>query len=123
MNIERFEKDMAAFSFGQHQDVLTYLTHLKAKGWTIEDAREWIAGKKKDLVSQQREAEGYIRLSLICPLCSNQMRLLPVNISKETLTNDDSKSVWLCPNKACMNTIYNKKSIEEIAQQNRKGGT
>lgn len=120
MNIERFEKDMAVFSFGQHQDVLTYLTHLKAKGWTVEDAKEWVAGKKKDLVSRQRKAEEYIKLSLICPLCSTQMRLLPVNISKETLTNDDSKSVWLCPNKACMNTIYNRESIDELI---RKGGT
>lgn len=123
MNIEKFKKDMAAFSFGQHQDVLTYLSRLEKTGWTIEDAKEWVEGEKKRLVSQEEKGKEWTRLSLECPLCSAPMHLLSVNVSKGTLTSDGSKSVWLCPNKSCMNTIYNKESINEIIRQSRKGGT
>jgi len=42
MDVEKFKKDMGVFSFKQHQDVLTYLTHLETSGWTIEDAGEWV---------------------------------------------------------------------------------
>ena len=42
MDKEKFEKDMAAFSFKQHQDALTYLSHLKITGWTVDDAKQWV---------------------------------------------------------------------------------
>ena len=116
MNKEKFEKDMAAFSFNQHQDVLTYLTHLKAKGWTIKDAQEWVERERKRLAQPQK---GHRAITKECPLCQSFMRLLPINFTPATLTGDGSKSVWLCPKKDCMNTIYNKESIEEIT---KKGG-
>lgn len=109
MNSEKFEKDMAAFSFGQHQDVLTYLNRLQASGWTVEDAGKWIESKRKELTRMPVRAAVFK-----CPACKSVMRLLGVNISPATQTNDDSKSVWVCTNKKCMNTIYNKKSVEEI---------
>ena len=111
MNKEKFEKDMAAFSFGQHQDVLTYLHQLEMSGWTIEDAKEWILSKQKELTSSFVRARAAI---FRCPDCQYPMRLLPINISAATQTNDDSKSVLLCTYKKCMNTIYNKESVEEI---------
>ena len=123
MDIEKFEKDMAVFSFNQHQDVLTYLARLEATDWTVEDAKRWVEGEKKRLVSQEEKGREWTKLSFECPLCSAPMRLLPINFTPATLTGEDSKSVWLCSKASCMNTIYNKESIEEIAQQNRKGGT
>jgi len=104
MDIKKFEKNMAAFSLGQHQDALTYLRQLEASGWTIEDAKEWVSIN-----------HGPARAAVFkCPDCQYPMRLLDVNVSPATQTNDTSKSVWLCTNKKCMNTIYNTESIEEI---------
>lgn len=115
MDVEKFEKDMAVFSFGQHQDVLTYLNQLEASGWTIEDAKEWIKNKREEVTSKP------IRSAVFkCPDCQYPMRLLEVNVSPATQTNDTSKSVWLCMNKKCMNTIYNKESVEEILKNKGK---
>lgn len=116
MEFEKFEKDMAAFTLAQHQDTLNYLDHLEVKGWTVEDAKKWIEEKKKTLhLPQGEETQGFI-----CPLCGKEMHLLSVNITKSTQTEDGSKSVWLCPKKDCMHTIYNKESIAELSM---KGGT
>jgi hypothetical protein len=114
-----FEKDMASFSFKQHQDVLTYLARLETMGWTIEDAKLWVEEKRKELF-QPTERDKV--LSQKCPLCSAPMRLLPINITPATLTGENSKSVWLCPRGTCMNTIYNKESVAEI-QTAERGGT
>ena len=115
MNIEKFEKDMAVFSFAHHQDVLTYLIHLEKSGWTLKDVKEWIEEKRRLLVSEEKT----LAVSYNCPKCNTFMRLLPVNFTRATLTEDDSQSVWLCPNSNCMHTIYNKESVEELSQ---KGG-
>ena len=118
MNIKKFEKDMAVFSFKQHQDVLTYIRHLKAMGWILEDAKEWVEGEKKRLASN---SEGTHYPTFNCPTCSKPMQLLPVNVSDGTKTSDDSKSVWLCTNKDCMHTIYSKESINEILRNITNG--
>jgi hypothetical protein len=115
MNRAKFEKDMAAFSFGQHQDVLTYLHQLEISGWTIEDARKWINEKRKKMSSKPFRA-----IVFKCPDCRSPMQLLEVNTGPATRTNDNSKSVWLCTNKKCMNTIYNKKSVNEILKNHGK---
>jgi len=114
MNTEKFEKDMAAFSFGQHQDVLTYLNQLDASGWTIEEAKKWINGKQKEYPHPVQAAV------FTCPDCQSPMQLLKVNISPATQTNDSSKSVWLYTNKTCMNAIYNTASVEEILKNKGK---
>lgn len=114
MNIERFEKDMAVFSFKQHQDVVAYLNRLETSGWTMEDAREWIGRKRKRFAKQTKGIPSPV---LPCPLCGNQMNPLPVNINKATQTEDDSKSVWLCQNKQCMHTIYSKQTLEELIKE------
>ena len=116
MNIEKFEKDMAVFSFRQHQDVLTYLSHLEASGWTIEDAREWVEGEKKRLANQ---SNGTAFQAFPCPLCGKPMGLLPVNVGPGTAVRGGWRSVYLCQNQECMHTIYNKESVEEIQ---KKGG-
>lgn len=115
IDFEKFERDMTVFSFKQHQDVLTYLIHLKDKGWTLEDAKRWVTYQQ-----EKRDKSGARFALLNCPLCQSPMRLLSVNIDKSTQTGDDSKSVWLCPKKDCLHAIYNKETTEEIV---RKGGT
>jgi hypothetical protein len=112
MDKAKFEKDMAAFSFGQHQDVLTYLKQLEISGWTVEDARAWVASRRKELTSMPSRP-----LVFKCPDCKAPMQLLGVNVSPATQTNDSSKSVWFCTNKKCMNTIYNTESVEEILKK------
>jgi len=118
MNKEKFKKDMEVFSFKQHQDVLTYLNHLEASGWTVEDAKEWIEMEKKKLADN---SQGTPYLVFSCPICSKHMNLLPVNVNEATKTNDGSKSVWICSNKDCMHTIYNIESIDEIIRNIKNG--
>lgn len=115
MLMEEFERDMAAFSLGQHQDALTYLDQLERCGWTVEDARAWVASRRKELTRMPARP-----LVFRCPDCKAPMQLLMVNVGPATQTNDDSKSVWFCTNKKCMNTIYNKKSVEEILRNKGK---
>ena len=110
----KFEKDMAAFHLGQHQDALTYFDHLKRSGWTIEDARKWVETQRKELPKVTVR-----KIAAKCPDCRSPMQLLRVNVSPATRTNDSSKSVWLCTNKTCMNTIYNTESIEEILKKGK----
>lgn len=103
-----FEKDMAAFSFNQHQDALTYLSQLERKGWTIIDAENWIHQHRKARAKQTYK----------CPLCGARMRLLSVNDQLGTQTGDPTDhSVFLCNNKNCMNSIYNKQTIEELKKE------
>ena len=111
MNIEKFEKDMQVFSFSQHQDFLTYHKLLLSHEWTIDDARKWVEFKKKQLNEVQA---GMKFIKNPCPECKAFMQLLPVNTSPGTMTGDDSQSVWLCRNKGCMHTIYNKETIEQL---------
>jgi len=116
MNIKKFEKDMAVFSFSQHQDVLTYLVHLEVKGWTIEDTKKWLKKKRKQL-TQNKAISSLLKQ---CPLCQAPMSLLPLNFNRATVTGEDSQSVWLCSNQECLNTIYNKETTVELRS---KGGT
>jgi len=116
MNKEKFEKDMAVFSFRQHQDVLTYFSHLEVKGWTIKNARMWVEEKKKQLT----QGKATVAAIKKCPLCQASMSLLPLNFNRATVTGEDSQSVWLCSNQECMNTIYNKETVTELRS---KGGT
>lgn len=113
--LEKFKNDMAVFSFKQHQDVLTYLHQLEISGWSISDAKEWVEDSKKkkttNVVTQ--------KISFKCPNCQSPMRLLSVNTNSANQTDDNSKSVWFCTNRTCMNTIYNTESVEEITSKRK----
>jgi len=107
--IERFKKDMEVFSFRQHQDVITYLIHLNAKGWTVEDAQAWV---KKEIAKSDEKPEFSILIKP-CPECQTSLQILSVNHSPATQTGDPSdKSVWICPK--CGESIYNKESMQLI---------
>jgi len=115
MNTEKFERDMQYYSFGKHQDILNYLTHLETMGWTVEDTKTWIAEKKAKLIAQRP-----VYSVFNCPECNFEMRLLSVNETPATQTGDlMDKSVWFCTNPDCMHTIYNKETLEEL---HSKGG-
>jgi len=117
MNIEKFEKDMTAFSLGQHQDILTYLIHLKNKGWTIEDAKKWVKNKQEEMVKQsvdlKRQREKALASLPKCPDCQSPLWILPVNTGPGDQTGDDSKSMTLCMNRECMHTEYSTKTVQE----------
>ena len=61
------------------------------------------------------------REPVLCPECNTVMGLYSVNDVPAAQTGDSTdKSVWLCQNQKCMNTIYNKETIKELSS---KGGT
>lgn len=105
MDMKKFEKDMTVFSPGKHQDVLTYLSHLKAMGWTIEDTETWVV-KQKEKIKDQIKIKN---ISYKCPECNVGMRSYPVNVNPATQTGDPTdKSVLVCSNPKCRHTVYNK---------------
>lgn len=117
--LEKFEKTMAAFSFRQHQDALTYLTRLESEGWTVGDAQEWVKEQKE----KKRAVEENFIPRYFCSDCRTPMRLLLVNTNKANQTGDDSKSVWVCMNPNCLYTEYSTKTIKEWNEELKKGGT
>ena len=111
MDSEKFEKDMAVFSFRQHQDTLTYLSHLKTKGWTLRDAKAWV----EEQIKNRTESISNMPTK-VCPECQQQMQLLAVNFSSGTQTGDPKdKSVWLCRN--CGEATYNKEDVQTIIRK------
>lgn len=115
--MEEFEQDLAAYSFGFQQDAVQYLKTLKQLGYGLDDLHDYV--KAKQIILGKLQAEKG-ELSQQCPECPALMLLLPINDKPETQTGDNSKSVWLCQNKKCMNTIYNTQTLEELSS---KGGT
>lgn len=56
-----------------------------------------------------------LKRSKYCPECNGIMGLLPVNTEPGNQTGDpDDKSVWLCSNQKCQETIFNKETVTEI---------
>jgi len=117
MNIDKFEEDMQVFTFGQHQDFLNYNKMLKKQGYTFNDAERYVSEVKRRSEERIKIIESFYKS---CPLCQSNMILLPVNINRETKTTDNSKSVWFCKNKDCLETIYNKENIDTITRKRGK---
>jgi uncharacterized protein (DUF983 family) len=57
-----------------------------------------------------------------CPDCNGSMIVVPVNISKCTQVDGDYNSAWMCKNEKCMNTIYNKETMQEILMEEKANG-
>jgi len=107
MNKEKFERDMAVFSFRQHQDFVTWYKALDRLGYTVDDVENYIEMHRTDLKTDDIRRNPPIP----CPECDAPMIILPVNDSSSTRTGDDAKSVMMCQNKDCMYTDYSIKSV------------
>lgn len=58
-----------------------------------------------------------------CPYCKKTMYVQSVNTGLGDQTGDPTdKSVWICMNSLCRETIYNKKTVNEIFVINRQEG-
>lgn len=109
--MKNFEENMNAFTFREHQDFITYLLTLRQCGLRVEDAENYVKEKQKSL---EEKKTNFLRPMLRDCTCGATMFLLPINTVPGNQTGDDSQSVWLCQNRSCMETIYNKQSIDEI---------
>lgn len=54
-----------------------------------------------------------------CPDCNKPMIVVPVNVSRCTQVDKKYNSAWTCKNEECMNTIYNKKTMQEILMEGK----
>lgn len=111
MNIEEFETKLQPFGFNDHQDFLTYILALENLGLTIEDVKEYVKQTKKSLLEQE-QALG--TRSLKCKECGTMLGIYSVNTGSRDQTGDDSKSVGLCTNEDCRETIYSTKTPTEL---------
>lgn len=54
-----------------------------------------------------------------CPECNSKMTVVPVNVSRCTNVDKKYNSAWMCKNEECMNTIYNKETMQEILMEGK----
>ena len=60
-------------------------------------------------------------IGIPCPECQSTMDLFSVNTTPGDQTGDPTdKSMWLCSNDKCMETIYNKETIVSIIKQRKR---
>ena len=87
------------FGRGKWIDFINQLLFLKHRRLTVEDIK--------------RALETPPVTSRHCPICNAIMRITSVNTGPGDRTGDDSKSVWICSNKECMETIYSNLSASK----------
>ena len=96
------------------QNIKAMLLHIKQNGRTTNELISHIDTMVvREIKFKENQLKQIKQLTKPCPTCQAPMRLLPVNFSPATLTGEDSKSVWLCPNKACMHTECSTKTVQE----------
>jgi len=122
---EKMEKALEPFGSRINvRELGSVASKLKKAGLTLEDLIEYGATLRREAAEAIARTEGESkvnkRLIRVCPLCSELMILRPVNTEPRNQTEDDSKSVWLCMNRICLETIYNKETVDEI---HSKGGS
>ena len=121
MDIEAENKKLKleAFRYKMLLNARSLIVHLSNENIPIEDFLAYMDRRMKVREPYGKEAPPLP--TRICGDCVSSMTLFEVNISKATMTGDlTDKSVWLCSDKKCMNTIYNKETAQEII---KSGGT
>lgn len=115
MDIEAENKKLKleAFRYKMLLNARSLIIHLSNEDIPIEDFLSYMDRRMKVKEPYGKEAPPLPSRS--CGDCVTPMALFEVNISNGTKTGDPTdKSVWLCPNKECMNAIYNKETVKEI---------
>jgi len=108
---------MALWDLRAHQDHLVYFKRLKEYNYTLDDVEEFIRLEHERKIKDESDVN-YAPVTKKCPTCGSYMRLLAVNNSPSTMTGDPSdKSVWICINPLCQETIFNKFTIDELARK------
>jgi len=108
------------FSFGQLQDIATFLKQLKENNISVESFIGHVEAKKREraeeikaiLAVSQKQRDTWALRALKCPACETPMYVAPVNTAPGDQTGDDSQSVWMCPK--CWETVYSLETVAEI---------
>jgi len=103
----KFNFNNGIFSFGKWQEFVTQYEYLIIHGKSIDDVIEYVEQKK--LSNQAQE----YTVTRKCKECDSPMMLYPVNTGDGDKTGDNSKTVWVCTNKYCMDTVYSIKTVRE----------
>jgi len=113
MNIADFEEKMIAFSFRQHQDFMTYLSALERKGYTLADAKQYIAEKRRQLAELEEAAKEHAQLFPKCPECGKALLVLrPVRTKQGPANIFGWRSCLECP--VCAYEQYKKQTPEQV---------
>lgn len=117
-NIEKFEQKMAAFTFADHQKILTYHKTLERNGLTLEDAKEFVDFKRKEFAELEairaKHQSEFEKILPVCPDCGNKMFLRGVNRPKGPSNIHGWKSCFECTGETCVNEKYTTKRPEDV---------
>lgn len=100
------------FGFGRLQEVLTILHEMESRGLTVQDLKQYVDERKKEMAKAAKDAEPPIQLCRLCQVCAAPMSLAPVNTGPRDQTGDGSTFVWTCPQ--CGEEIWTDKPLRKI---------
>jgi NAD-dependent dihydropyrimidine dehydrogenase PreA subunit len=97
--------------------------HLEKNGKSIEDYLEYtdyMMEKRLEKIAKTEKRRPVYIDRYSCSECDRPMILRDVNTNPGNQTGDDSRSVWICPNKNCMHTEYSAMSVSEWKDKLKK---
>lgn len=117
-NVEKFEEKMAAFTFADHQKILTYHKTLEAKGFTLDDVKEFVDFKRQEFADLEairaKHKNNFEKMLPVCPECGSKMFLRQVNRPKGPSNIHGWKSCFECTGENCVNEKYTTKRPEDV---------
>lgn len=107
------EKLLAAYKIGDLQRILQLDKLLKQNGKTLDDIENYLK-----YVEKNPPKEALKLTNQLCPICSNNMLIYPVNDSKCRQVGGNYKSQWYCS--SCGESILSERSVKEELENGNK---
>jgi len=130
-SIDIMQRELAVFSYGQKQDLLTLLTVLDQHGWSTDDFKVFMAELKPMSATQGKfgdkdfekikqysdRMQQWVDDGKKCPVCSSVMWIHEVNTGPGNQVGEGLRSQLLCSNKDCLYAEYKEKDPDEILKE------
>jgi hypothetical protein len=117
-NVEIFEQKMAAFTFADHQKILTYHKTLERNGLTLQDVIDFVDFKRKEFAELEairaKHKDDLEKMLPVCSECGGKMLLRGVNRPKGPSNIHGWKSCFECMSETCVNEKYTTKRPEDV---------
>lgn len=120
--------ELAVFSFGKLQDLVTLLNLIEERGITVEEVRNYVSKEREKMefrtaaiqkLTEKRMME-WEKIAKRCPECGSVLALSPINAPQGKANIHGYKSLWFCPKGDCIYEKFEKKSVKKILKELRR---
>lgn len=108
--MDDFFKESSLYSFGQHQDFLTYFRALSSAGLSFPDIEAHVSSTLLRYKEQESKISLSSKLFPSCPVCGTALLFSQVNNLPGNQVGDIFKSMAFCPH--CFYDIYSTDTVE-----------